>query len=231
MLAIFGDSIAAGLGVRGPTYGQQVADTLELGLADFSGTALMVPESVEIAAQTSLEPRISLLAHGITEGIIRPAEELLRHMPRRWRRLGWMDPRPYYSSKLHRRIPQQLESALRWRVRVALISTGKTYRLVPPDVYGEQLGLLAELLAGRGSRVVILGPPALDGRFFPGSPQSLTDYESVSRAIAADRHLFVPLWDVCERWSDYAHDHFHPNDSGHKRIADAVVGAIFQSAQ
>ncbi len=98
---IFGDSIAAGLGVDRARYCRIVADTLRLRLDDFTGAARPVGESLELLPKSAASPRIAIVAHGITEALVRPTDASLCYMPPRWRRAGWMDARPYYSTRLH----------------------------------------------------------------------------------------------------------------------------------
>ena len=64
--------------------------------------------------------------------------------------------------------------------------------------------------------MVVLGPPDLEEKYFPGSPASQREYEERARHAGGE---FVPLADQLARWGDFCADRFHPNGAGHKRIA------------
>lgn len=221
-IVLFGDSIAKGLGARGPAYGRLVADALNLRLVDLSESARQVTEWPKILPVDE-RPTISVIAHGVTEAIVRPTSDVLRWVPPRWRPLGWMDPRPYYSARRWRRMLQRCESALKWRVKVALIRTGRTERLTDLDMYEDAISrLIAHLQAG-GSRVVVLGPPDLEERYFPGSAKSQREYEERARRAGGE---FVSLAGQLNRWDHFCADRFHPNAAGHRRIAAILIAHL-----
>jgi lysophospholipase L1-like esterase len=221
-IALFGDSIANGFGIRGRPYGQQVADALGLRLLDLSASARQITQWRDLLTD-DFRPDVAIIAHGITEAIVRPTPAQLRRLPRRWRAPGEMDPRAYYSSRLSRRVLERGESALRWRVRVALIRTGRTHRLTDPDVYEDALRQLVSELEGRGTRVVILGPPDLDEKFYPGTPASFMQYMEAARRVGGE---FVPLSGRLDRWADYCPDRLHPNQAGHTRVGRILLAHL-----
>jgi GDSL-like Lipase/Acylhydrolase family len=224
-ITLFGDSIAAGLGVRGCSYGRVIADRLGAELLDYSGAATQVQVSLHLA-QDMAPSELALIAHGITEAIIRPTPRTLRYMPRRWRMLGWMDPRPYYSTGLRRGLVQRIESAVRWRAKVRLLRLGGC-RLQDPETYAATL--LALVQRCQASRIVILGPPGIDPRFFPDSPASYVAFAEASRRVAELAGVeYFELADVCSEWGDYLLDHFHPSAEGHRRIADAILDRLLE---
>ncbi len=76
-------------------------------------------------------------------------------------------------------------------------------------------------------RVILIGGFAIDDRFFPGSAQELARYADISRSVAAASGArFVDVDSACRPWEDYFADHFHPNGTGHRRIADVVGVAV-----
>jgi lysophospholipase L1-like esterase len=225
-ITLFGDSIAAGLGTRGRSYGRLMADRLGAELVDYSATARDVRQSLCLA-EDMVPSDLVLIAHGITEAIIRPKPRTLRYMPRRWRALGWMDPRPYYSARLRKRLFQRLESAVRWRAKVQLLRFGG-YRLDDPATYAATLLALVDRC--QATRIVILGPPSVDPRFFPGSPVSYAAFADAGRRMAEVAAVeYYDLTDVCGEWADYLLDHFHPSTQGHQRIATAVLRRLLDA--
>lgn len=218
---LFGDSIAMGLGVRRRKYGLLVADGLNGQLVDYSHTGWTVSQSLGAYLKAPQGGDVAVIAHGITEPILRPVLPSWVPLPRRWRRLGWMDPRPYFSTRPNRRVLELAESELRWRVKNLLIRAFGSHQLLPLHIFARDLRQLKSECEARGARVVVLGPPDIDERFFPGSVYEQLRYSRVSERIGgAD---FVPVAGVIDRWGDYLLDHFHPNDDGHEAIARRVL--------
>ena len=103
-------------------------------------------------------------------------------------------------------------------------SAGDSYHLVSIDAFARDHERLTTECEPRGARVVILGPPDIDERFFPGSVYEQLRYSRVSERIGgAD---YVPVAGVIDRWGDYLADHFHPNDDGHEAIARRVLSHL-----
>jgi GDSL-like Lipase/Acylhydrolase family len=226
-MVVFGDSVAAGIGVGSDSYPNLVARALGGELHDCSDSATQIDESLQMVHEAE-GADIALIAHGITEGIVRPTNAVLRWMPRRWRRPGWMDPRPYYSHRLWKRITQRAESAMRWRIKVLAIRHATSERWCKPDRYEQTLQRMVEELQERGvRRVVIVGNSAVDERYFPGSEDSLQDYLAAGQRVAERTGgEFCDVSDVCQRWNHFFADHFHPNPTGHQRIADCIIKMI-----
>jgi lysophospholipase L1-like esterase len=227
VLAVFGDSIANGLGAQGEHYPVLLAEHLGARLIDLTGTAAQVSDGWR-RREEALGADIVLIAFGQTEGMVRPTARSLRFLPKRWRRPGWMDPRPYYSSRRWKRLGQRIESAIRWRVKVALIRLTGGTRWTSPEAYERGLSELVDYLqASDAPTIVIVSRLGQDERFFPGSEASLASYSRSARNIAeAKSTLFCDVIDVCRQWDDYLLDHFHPNRSGHRRIADHLISCL-----
>jgi len=223
-VAVFGDSIAAGLGVRGKAFPVLVADALGAELVNLAFSAQQITGSLELATKAT-DCDLVIVAHGGTECLVRPLDSSLRLVPRRWRRPGWLDPRPYFSSRRLSGLAQRAESAIRWRVKVALIRLWGGVRWLEPAEYE---AALSEMVARVGkSRVVVLGIPMTDERYFPGSVAELKRYNEIGERVAdAAEAEFVDITDACRRWSEYCADRAHPNDAGHEKIASRLLSAI-----
>ncbi|WP_169747748.1 SGNH/GDSL hydrolase family protein [Demequina subtropica] len=232
LLMLFGDSIANGLGVREGRYGAQLAERLGCELVDLSWTARQAPESLSLLRESDAVPTYAVIAHGVTEAIVRPTRRSLRIVPGRWRRPGWMDPRPYYSRRRRRRALERAESELRWRVKNLLIRLDGGVQFTPLDEYVDAVRGLVDELHARGAAVVVLGPPELEGRYFPGSIEEQRRYAAAARAVVEEQGAtWVPLAGRMDLWEHFFHDRFHPNLDGHTRIADLVEGAVGRDAR
>jgi hypothetical protein len=223
VLCVFGDSIANGMGSRGMSYARIVARELDMELHDFSGRAMPITESLEVLMASPISPDTAIIAHGITEAIPRPTPTMLRLVPPRWKRMGWMDPRPYFSKSRSKRILQVAESAVRWRARNLLLRIGGSHTVMSLNEYQIALARLVDELRSRGSRVILLGPPDVDERFFPGATKSERLYEETGRDLTVER---IRLTGLLDRRSDYLADGFHPNAAGHQKIAAVIVAHL-----
>lgn len=224
-LLLFGDSIANGLGVRQGRYGALLSERLGMALLDRSKSGATIVDTIEeFVADPPPGGGIAIIAHGVTESIYRPTPHAVRFLPRRWRRRGWMDPRPYYSRRLRKRIAERLESAVRWRVKVLLLARKRNaHRLVSPSDYCASVLHLVQLLRAQNTTCIVLGPPDLDDRYFPGSPASQLEYMQELRLVGID---VLDVRTTLDRWDDYFMDHFHPNERGHQKIAELLEARI-----
>jgi GDSL-like lipase/acylhydrolase family protein len=218
-LVVFGDSIAAGMGARGRAFPILLAEQLEIELINFAGTASPVGWTARHAGEVRSDDLV-LVAHGSTEAILRPTDRALRLVPKRWRKPGWLDPRPYFSSRSVKRLGQRVESGARWRVKGALMRIFGATQWHTPERYEDEL---AELIVRLPRPPIVLGTLPLDDRYFPGSRAEVERYSKIGARVAR-RHgsKYVDLTGVCDEWEDFCADHFHPNVEGHKKISQTV---------
>jgi lysophospholipase L1-like esterase len=233
-MVVLGDSIAEGLGVKGCCYADLLQKRLvELGrqvtLLNLAYTAFQITDSRKLWPEViSFGPDIVVLAHGITEAIVRPKPSALRLVPLQWHRIGGLDPRPYYSRRVWKRLVQQLESAVRWRVQVQLIRRSGGETLMAPENFECELTKCLDALLNRTSaQVILLTHSGIDKRFYPDSLESLQRFQqSITRAaLQAAVPNRVQVSDVScqlDQWTDFFADHFHPNALGHAKIAAAL---------
>lgn len=128
-----------------------------------------------------------------------------------------MDPRPYYSRRWRRRFFERTESALRWRVKNVLIALFGGQQLMSAEAFVIYLEELVTLLRSRGtSRIIVIKPPDLDSKYFPGSAEAQVRYFENLPLLEIE---LVELKDKLEKWDDFFADRFHPNAVGHSRIA------------
>lgn len=226
-LVAFGDSIANGLGAQGKSYPVLLAQRLGARLIDLTGSAIQVNNALDLR-EGAKGADIAVIAFGITEAMIRPTNKALKLLPRRWRRAGWTDPRPYYSSRRWKRAIQMVESGVRWRIKVALIRLTGGARWGSPKTYERDLTELVEYLQATGiSIIVIVGYFGHDERFFPGSTASCDEFLTINRGVASTTGtLFLDGTSICRQWEDFLCDHFHPNVSGHRRVADHLLSLL-----
>ena len=229
-----GDSIAEGLGVKGCCYSDLLRKRLdERGIAttllNLAHTGFQISDTRKMLARIiEEEPDVVVVAHGVTEAIMRPAQNAMRYVPKRWQPRGWLDPRPYYSRKLLKRVYQFMESEVRWRLKVFLMARYGSETSMSRASYEHFLQeFIEDLLTSTKAHIILLTPCALDEQYFPLSPRSFQCYQGSTSQVAAlfgktSRVQFCDVSNRLDQWSDYFNDHFHPNVQGHEKIADAL---------
>jgi lysophospholipase L1-like esterase len=223
-VAVFGDSIAYGMGARGRPFGVVVAERLDAELVDLTDPAIQVSDSLS-RAEAASGCDVVLINHGATEAMIRPSDSALRFVPARWRKAGGLDPRTYFSTRLGRRLFQRALSGTLWRLKLVLMRFIGTTQWTGEDEFAEQLADLVRAL--EPSRVLILGPLAIDERFFPGSDRQFELYSDRARQVASETGAeFLDVRECCDRWADYCDDHFHPSVEGHAKVAERVLSEL-----
>ncbi|MFI2857938.1 SGNH/GDSL hydrolase family protein [Paenibacillus sp. JSM ZJ436] len=243
LIVCIGDSITEGLGVirTKSSYADlikkqfQEVYSIPVNVLNFGASAMQINESLEKYSEKiiSLQPDIVIIAHGITESIVREQKKYLRYLPKRWRRPGWMDPRAYYSRSKLRRFMEKTESSIRWRTKVALI---KIFGGLPwmniSDFENYSNDFVSKILTNSPStNIIFLSPSDVDQKYFPGSSDSMSKYREVTKKIcelnsSTCRVFMCDSHHVLDKWTDYFEDHFHPNEHGHKKIANMLVHTI-----
>ncbi|VTR27436.1 GDSL-like Lipase/Acylhydrolase [Actinobacillus pleuropneumoniae] len=245
LIAFLGGSITAGLGVvkSGKTYTNQLQMKLQdlyptpIEIINFGASAMQVDESRQKYETKILElqPDIIVFAHGNTESVVREQRKYLKFMPKRWRRPGWMDPRPYYSTRKPRKWLEKTESAIRWRVKVSLIKAfgGKQWMSVEDFKKQTTEFIFTVLNHSTKTKIILLTPGEIEERYFPGSPASMKKYRNALKEVYESSRLTNRVF-MCDssgqlhKWNDYFQDRFHPNEEGHRKIAEALMRTICQ---
>lgn len=247
MLFVFlGDSITEGLGVKRSrkNYGDLLKNKLQskfsrvVNVVNFGSSAMQINQSRERFENKiiDLAPDVVVIAHGITEAIVRPRTKYLKYLPKRWRRPGWMDPRPYYSSRLLTKWMQKIESGARWRCKAALIKIfgGETWMSL--EQFNKNITEFVQLLLNHNDKlnIIFLSPSDIEDKYFPFSQESIKRYreELIKIQLQFQYTKRVHMCDASkhlQKWEDYQDDRFHPNESGHDKIAEALLDTIVQN--
>ncbi|AOZ92681.1 SGNH/GDSL hydrolase family protein [Paenibacillus crassostreae] len=245
LIVCLGDSITAGLGVnRSRTSYTDVlmkqlnsSDSQSVQIINYGASAMQVNESRERYEEQILElqPDIIVFAHGNTEAVVREQRKYLKFMPKRWRKPGWMDPRPYYSSRKTRKWLEKIESGLRWRVKVTLIKVFGGKQWMSLTEFNRQTTNFTRTILNHNTKtnIIFLTPGDIEEKYFPGSPESMRRYREVLQDIyelnkSSDRIFMSNPSQYLNTWNDYFMDRFHPNESGHNKIAEALMDIIIE---
>ncbi len=231
-IVIIGDSWAAGLGVRGESFGKLAAAELGaehvLDLAEISktvGDTLADAERIRAFA-----PDLAIMFCGGTDSLVLPGPRIQgfieRWGPRSWRGVAGLQPRATFSQDPAKRRRQRIASNLRLLAKhIALRFDGR--RRVPLQEYRRDLPQLIEILEGIECAMTFVSMPWVDERLHPGSPAALADTQTVLEATLQGHSgaVLIDVHDVLDRWGDFLYDHMHLNRNGNHKVAELVIEA------
>jgi hypothetical protein len=236
---IVGDSQIFGLGTNGRTLGKLAADKLgAAAVLDVSGVSKTVADTLADADQIrAFRPSVAVLCCGGTESLVHagPVVQRLieRWAPPTWHGVNGLDPRPYYSRRLGRRIRQRITSRLKVAVKRVVVHGTGGQRRIPVDELRRDLQALLALLAETGCLSVFVSMWEADDRLFPRTGRAMAETQTVlAQCIAEHSHaILIDAWRALDYWGDFQEDHLHFNEVGHRRIAGLVVQAVLPATQ
>jgi hypothetical protein len=238
-VAIVGDSIANGLGVAGKSYKDilqaRIEDMLgiDMELFDYTASAKPIMETnrANLEEIINIKPDIVIFGHGITEAMIRPSPKYLKVLPRRYKRPGWMDPRPFYSKKWRKRVLEKLESSFRWRLKRFIILKYGGESIVSKSVFIKEVNLfITSILTQTQSNIIFVTQMGVDEKYYPYSQGQLNEYENeiINLCTVDTRLTYIKGSEILSQWSDFFEDHFHPNFIGHQKLAVSIYEKILK---
>ena len=231
-LIVIGGSSASGHGIgRGCSYGSMTAEQLGFVPNETIREGIRMPHMREFVAVA--EPRsgdVLVLHPGLfdTKGL----------MPRRWYsavkaaqrgrgRLDAWEVDRRLSSRLNRRLAREVETGL---MRVARL-TGRVRSSTPLGEFEECVVAIEESLSTFSGLVLCVVPDRFS-LIFDSAVPDLEPYRRTILALLVDRRqgrgLPVAAIDLARELDDgdYQPDNFHPNESGHAKLASRCTQVI-----
>jgi hypothetical protein len=227
-VAVLGDSLAAGLGVREHSYPRMVARDLEASAILMKAKASRrVDECMEqLPRLEKFGPDLVLISTGQTEGLIHPGplvDRLVeRFAPESWHGVVGLDARPFYSAEPAVRRREIATSVGKIAVKNVGVRVGGRPRM-EPEVYRAALCTFLDAMAERDWPVVVAGIGFPNAVLYPRSRRNLAVVEQIQIAEVAKRPnaRFVRLNGLVDFRRDTLADRCHPSVVGHRKIADA----------
>jgi hypothetical protein len=232
-IAIVGDSLASGLGVREP-YGRQLGKLVGAEKVLMKAKASrMVDECTALVERLeAFQPDLVLISTGQTEGAIHPpqwAKDLIsRHGPAGWQGEAGLDPRAVYSADAATARRERASTFVKVLLKYAMIKFGGGRPRMDYAEYRLKLREFLDVMGDKGWPVMVAGvgmPPQL---YFPGSRKSLTTIDRIQREEIAGRSGVVLLRtdEFVDMKVDVLADHVHPTVKGHGDLARAHLARI-----
>lgn len=237
-IAILGDSISQGIGKKKYNYVNSLKCCLkrngvDANIKNFALTGTMISYAIDIVAKIKqFKPDCVLILYGNVEAIIRPDLRrktfITRVIPRRYKKIFMLDPRPFYSKSRIKRFGQRLDNAYRFIMRRVISKLNGTYRLMEPEEFRKNYVMLLKEMKEINACILCCSNVRVDETLFPGTSNSLREFCKVIQEVASENQVeYIPFneWQKQYPWEEiYSHDHFHPNQRGYR-----LIGAYFSA--
>ncbi|WP_181781108.1 SGNH/GDSL hydrolase family protein [Pseudonocardia pini] len=228
-IAVLGDSLAAGLGVRENSYPRLLAKDLQAEAILMKAKASRrVDECTELVPRLDkFKPDLVLISTGQTESLVHPPrfveEAIERHGPENWKGVVGLDARPYYSEDRAKRAREIATTVAKIVVKNVTIRLAGGYPRMPHDEYRRELTTFLDLMEERGWPVVVAGVGFPNAVLYPRSKKSLATVEQLQQELIATRPnaRYLRLNGLVDFARDTLADRCHPSVAGHRKIADA----------
>jgi hypothetical protein len=236
-IAVLGDSLAAGLGVRENSYPRMLAKDLQAASILMKAKASRpVTECMELVPRLEkFAPDLVLISTGQTESLVHPRpfvnSALERFGPPSWRGLVGLDARPFYSAEPRMRAREIGNSAAKIAFKnLAVHLTGGVPRM-PHEEYRLALRAFLDLMEEKGWPVIVAGVGFPVALLYPGSKRSLAVVERIQEEEVEGRKTarLLRLNGLIDFRKDTLADRCHPAVRGHRKIADAHHALITQA--
>lgn len=230
-VVLLGDSVIAGLGVRGRSYGMLVAESLgashTLRLA--RSTHTIIDALARVEKVRDYRPDVILVGVGGADGVVHASATLQkiveRFAPKSWQGVEGLEPRAYYVGSKWTRIRQRVTTLVKVTIKHVGVRLGDGYQRVPLESFEPKVNELFQRLSEIGCPVIVCGISDSDPRYFPRTEAALVQYREVMSAASArhDNFVYVDIRPPLKRWDDFISDHIHLNPSGHAKVAELIL--------
>lgn len=231
-LTIIGDSISQGLGRKHYNYcnelkcffEQETKQSLDITNMAITGKTILYANEITDKIKDT-NPDVILIFLGSVDAMVRPQKRLLWNiLPNRYKKNGMLDPRPFYSSKIYKKIPQKIDSWIRLHLKLILLKINGTYSWVTKDRFKKEYEIFLKKFVN--TNIIMVSPVYVDEKYFPKSNENLLSYLEVVKELAFKyKKSFLDVYhlQMQKNWNEiYNSDHFHPNESGYTWLAEII---------
>lgn len=180
----------------------------------------------------AMRPDAIVIFRGVVESIHRidPGAWPARGLPRRWRALGGMDPRCYFSDDPLRGTKQRVEASIKSRLRRLIIQAHSGEPLMRAETFETRMRQLVDGLRPLDVPIVLCPLLPLGGSEFPGSAAEFHRYNEAIDRIARTTPVRLSDWRQAVAGPDgeadpglFYLDGLHPNARGNERLASCLL--------
>lgn len=247
---ILGDSISEGIGGKKINYCDTLYHLLqkyntndtEIDIRNLSltGTTIQYPLD-HIEEVMDYRPDVVIIFYGNVDAQIRPNVEKNRFylwsmVPKRYHIGGMLNPRPLYSRKWYRWLPDRFDNAFRSLLTKIMYLTQGRFQLVTLSEFNHYYDELMSKVTSMDDipKIICCSTVYLDEKIYCGSNVEYEKYNMVIKEMAQKYNAsYIDLYSMLHQQviksgfsSVYYCDHFHPNEQGYALIAKAIYQEI-----
>ncbi|MDN5372920.1 MAG: hypothetical protein PWR19_1966 [Carnobacterium sp.] len=242
-IAILGDSISEGIGSKKYNYCNLLKQNIEIEtdvtctVKNFAYTGTTIEYANEIFKDVlDFKPDIIISFYGNVDAMVRPKitgkPNYYSLIPKRFKKNGMLDPRPFYSSNKVRCFFEHIDSFIRYNLKKILLKLQGDYCWVNIESFIEEYELFLERVSSANCKIFMVSTVVVDEYYFPGTQKNYRKYNKCIEKIANDKGAnYIDVYNPLSKynWDDvFNKDHFHPNTNGYKILASILTDNILE---
>lgn len=240
-IALLGDSITEGLGSKKINYERSLFNHINNGqikysIKNFGVSGTTIQYYFQIQEQLNdYNPDIVLIFYGNVEAIYRPIINkkslIYKLMPKKHKKhFSMIDPRPFYSRKIIKKVFQKMDSLYRFCLKRYFIKKYGTYQILEINVFKEIYEKVLSELVSNKKKIFCVSTVRIDDYYFPESSKALGEYRDVIKNLSENfncQYINLYDWQLKFSWPEiFGDDHFHPNEKGYELIGEFFANQI-----
>lgn len=227
-IAIMGDSISQGIGSKKINYSDILSNNHEV--KNFALTGTTTEYAIEIIDSVlKYEPDVVILFYGNVDALPRVKTNTLIYkkiIPKRYKRLGMLDPRALYTSNKFKKIFQKFDSNLRFRLKNFLINKQGYEQWVCLESFKKNYDIILNKLKKRKIKVITISNVPISEKYFNYATEEYLKYNSVIKELSIRYNAkFIDLYYEFKDFDlekIFLYDLYHFNLNGYKILSEFI---------
>lgn len=237
-IAIFGDSISEGIGKLKINYTIELEKLIsniykKVKIDNYAHTGTTIKYLKTFEEEYKIKHYdIVIIGYGNVDGMLRPnlssKYNIYKYLPNRYKKNGMLNPRPYYSNKIYKKIFQKIDSLIRWNLNRILLKIQGTTTLVSLEEFQQEYFNVIEKNFKNTKKIILLSTVKVSDKYFPGTNDSYEKYnEKIQILKYSYKNIkYIDLYNSLNKKEFFYEDLFHPNSNGYKEIAKLIYKEI-----
>ena len=237
-IVILGDSISEGIGKKMINYEMFLKEDMKnYEFINLAHTGTTIEYANQIYNQIiEKNPKYAIIFYGNVDAQKRAniwgeKTNIKKYIPERYKHNGMLDPRPFYSKKWYRFLPDRIDNFIRFILKKIVIHFEGIIQLLPIEKFKKEYELLIKNLKNDNITPIIISTIYLDDKYFLYSNIEYEKYNSFLKKLSKEYNctyidLYNKLKNKISSCNDfkklYSYDHFHPNIDGYKYISSVI---------
>ncbi len=229
-IAIFGDSISQGIGKQKKNYAETLKNKLgyeNVEIFNFAYTGTTIKYLFENIDSFGFEYDVAIIAYGNVDAMLRPnvnhKPNFYKYIPRRYKQNGMLNPRPYYSQKLYKKIYQHIDSFFRTLLNKVLLKVQGGKPWVSLEEFYDLYGKCISRLSDNNCKIIAMSTVQVPEKYFPGTNDNFVLYNEKIHLLAMENGCsYIDLYNKLDKMKYFYDDGYHPNELGYNLIAEMI---------